>query len=337
MTTKIRMAMVGCGGMAQHHLSAMLQQLDTTEIAALCDPTAAALERSTKKFTEAGITPPPTWSSLDKMLTDIGGEMDATFIITPHALHHDQAVACMETGLDVLLEKPMAINAAEATSLIETRDRTGQLLAVAFQGSLSPEVRKAVEMLRSGQLGEVLNISGIVWQNWRTLTTGAWRQTPHLSGGGFMFDSGAHLLNTVSDLAGEEFEQVAAWFDNRNTEVDILAAAMGRLKSGVLVTLNGCGDTIPSCESDVRVFCTKGILQTGVWGGYLRLQRHGSSQLRRVKCPPSLGSWQQFVAIRSGQMENTSPPEVGLRMARLWDALQASAAKGGQPVMCDEV
>jgi hypothetical protein len=74
-----------------------------------------------------------------------------------------------------------------------------------------------------------------------------------------------------------------------------------------------------------------------MWGSFLRLQRHGNKQLRRVKVPPTLGAWQQFVAVQSGQMENPSPPEVGLRMARLWDALQASAAKGGQPVYCNEV
>jgi predicted dehydrogenase len=149
-----------------------------------------------------------------------------------------------------------------------------------------------------------------------------------------MFDTGAHLLNTLSDLAGEPFVEVAAWFDFRDTPVDILAAAMGRLKSGVLVTINGCGDTIPTYGSDIRVFCTNGILQTGIWGGFLRVQRRGSKQLRAVKCPPTLGVWQQFLAVRSGQLDNPSPPEVGLRMSQLWDALQASAAQGGKPVPC---
>jgi hypothetical protein len=53
-----------------------------------------------------------------------------------------------------------------------------------------------------------------------------------------MFDTGAHLLNTVSDLAGEEFEEVAAWIGNRGTPVDIQVAAIGRLKSGAMVTLS---------------------------------------------------------------------------------------------------
>jgi predicted dehydrogenase len=226
------------------------------------------------------------------------------------------------------------MNAKEARSLISTRDKSGRLLVVAFQGSLSPEVRMASNMLRSGELGEILNIHAVAYQGWKNGTTGTWRQDPVLSGGGFMFDTGAHLMNTVSDLAGEEFDEVAAWLDNRGTPVDILCAAIGRLKSGAMVALSGCGDTIPGGHSDVQVFCTKGVLQTGIWGRYLRLQRAGRKQMRRVKCPPIMGSWHQFLAVRSGEMENPSPPEVGLRMAVLWDALQASAAKGGQPVKC---
>ena len=97
------------------------------------------------------------------------------------------------------------------------------------------------------------------------------------------------MLNTIADLAGEDFVEVAAWLDHRGQPVDILGTVMGRLKSGALVTINACGDTIPSCASDVRVFCTKGILRTGIWGERLELQRYGRKQLRKVKVPPSLG------------------------------------------------
>ncbi|MCK6627767.1 MAG: Gfo/Idh/MocA family oxidoreductase [Anaerolineae bacterium] len=336
MTHFVRTALIGCGNMARYHLEQMLQQLDTTRVAVLCDPNPTMLEQAAQKFREAGLEPPPTRATLEAVLADFGGQLDAAFIITPHAFHHDQTIACLEAGLDVLLEKPMVMNAAEARSLIETRNQTGRLLVVAFPGSLSPEIRTAVQLLRSGQLGSILNINGLVWQDWRVLTDGTWRQDPALSGGGFMFDTGAHLLNTVADLAGEDFVEVAAWFDRCGTPVDILAAAIGRLKSGGLVTLNGCGDASSPYGSDVRVFCSQGILQVGVWGGYLRLQRPGRRFLRRVACPPSLGVWQQFLAVRAGQLENPCPPEVGLRMARLWDALKASAEWNGLPVQCGD-
>ena len=89
MTQTIRTAIVGCGGMAQHHIDQMLQQLDTTSISALCDPNPAALEKTKQKFKQAGLKPLPGRSSLEAMLADFGEALDAAFIITPHAFHHD--------------------------------------------------------------------------------------------------------------------------------------------------------------------------------------------------------------------------------------------------------
>jgi len=329
---RVKMVMIGTGGMARHHATRIAKQQDTTEIRIVCEPSGQAYELFCDKLEEAGIQPPPNEPDLNKLLKRYAGELDAAFIITPHAYHHDHAQACLEAGIDVLLEKPMVMNAGEAESLIKTRDKTGCLLVVSFNGSLSPQVRTAVRMLRSGDLGDILNVSATVWQNWKLATTGAWRQDPVIAGGGFLFDTGAHMLNTVTDLVGEDFVEVAAWLDNRGTPVDILGTVMARTRSGAFVTLNGCGDAIKSCSSDVRVFCQQGILRTGVWGERLQVQRQGQNDLVPVRVPASHGQWEQFLRVRKGDLENPCPPEVGLRMARLWDMIQASAAQGGQPV-----
>ncbi len=254
------------------------------------------------------------------------------FIVTPHALHFEQASACLEAGLDVLLEKPMVMNAEEASALISTRDRTGRTLVVSFQGSLSPQVRTASRLLRSGDLGAILGIDAVVWQDWAQRTTGTWRQDTALSGGGFLFDTGAHMLNTVSDLAGEDFVEVAAWIENDGAPVDIRAAIMGRLASGALVTMHACGSAIPSCDSDIRVFCSQAILRTGIWGERLELQRAGAPRPHKVRPVGPTHVWQRFASVRAGLEPNPSPPEVGLRMAHLWDAIRESATRGGTAV-----
>ena len=274
----VRTVIVGSGGMARHHIRQMLKQADTTQIAAICEPSEKSYAAAATIFKEAGLQPPPNQPDLDKLLRET--PLDAAFIITPHVFHHDQTVACLEKGLDVLLEKPMVMNAGEARSLMETRDRTGKLLVVAFPGSLSPQIRTAVKILRSGKAGRLLSISATTWQDWGPGTVGTWRQQPEISGGGFLFDTGAHMLNTVVDLAGEDFVEVAAWLDNFGRPVETLAAVIGRLKSGALVTLHGCGEAIPSCNSDIRIFCSKAILQTGIWGETLKLQRAGSRAAR---------------------------------------------------------
>jgi predicted dehydrogenase len=316
--------------MARHHIRMMLKQAEDTHIAVVCEPSAEAYALASQLFSEAGFDPPPNQPDLNQLLQDYS--LNAAFIITPHVYHFSQARACLEAGLDVLLEKPMVMNAPEARDLIAVRDRTGRLLVVAFPGSLSPQIRTAEKMLRSGELGALLSISATVWQNWGPGTVDTWRQQPEIAGGGFLFDTGAHLLNTVVDLCGEEFEEVAAWMEDCDRPVETMGVVIGHLASGALVTLHACGEAIPSCDSDVRVFTSKAILRTGIWGERLEIQRAGKHSFRKVPVPGSLGVWEQFVAVRQGRQPNPCPPEVGLRMAYLYDAITRSAAQGGTPV-----
>ncbi len=331
-STTTRLAMIGCGSMAREHVRRILKQQNTTQIFAVYDPLPEAYTAMARVFTDAGVAAPPNAPDLNALLREYGSSLDVAFIVTPHAYHYEQARICLEAGLDVLREKPMVVTAKEAQALIEIRDRTGKLLVIAFNGSLSPQIRTVSKMLRAGELGSILNVVAFVWENWSDHYQGHWKQNAAISGGGFMFDTGAHMLNTVADLVGEEFVEVAAWLDNRSCTVDILGTVMGRLKSGALVSMSACGSAIPSCASEVRVFCTDGIIRTGIWGEHLDIQLAGEKQLQPVSLPPSMGTWEQFLAVRTGQIDNPSPPEIGLRMARLWDAIRASAAQNGAVV-----
>ena len=329
-----RTAVVGAGGMARkHHLPLMIE--NGADIRVICEPSSNNYELMLEALEELGVAPPPNEPDLAKLLDQYADELDVAFIASPHNLHHDQAKMCLEAGLDVLLEKPMVMNAREAVSLMETRDRTGKLLVVAFQGGLSPQIREAARLIQSGELGELLNVTGMVWQGWKNATVGGWRQIPEIAGGGFMFDSGAHMLNTICTLVGEDFETVAAWTDNRGTAVDIDGVVMGRLNSGALVTINGCGDSIPGLDSEIFVVLSDGVIRTGIHGERLLIRRAGDTEYVPADLPKMRGAWEQFAQVRAGKIENPCPPEVGLRMAKLWDAIVESANKDGQLVHTD--
>ena len=111
---------------------------------------------------------------------------------------------------------------------------------------------------------------------------------------------------------------------------------MGRLVSGALVTMNAIGSAIPSCHSDIRVFTSKAILRTGIWGERLELQRAGivaTPQGQLGRADADLGPVPQRAG---GHDRNPSPPEVGLRMARLWDAIRESTERGGAVIRLPE-
>ncbi|MDW8298664.1 MAG: Gfo/Idh/MocA family oxidoreductase [Anaerolineae bacterium] len=328
-----RVALIGGGNMARAHVRVMLRCATEVEVVAVAEPDSSAYMRLAEQFQDFGQPAPRRYHNHEQLLARHADELDVALISTPHAQHFEQACACLAAQLDVLLEKPMVVTAEEARALIAERDRSGRLLVVAFQGSLSPQVREAARLVQSGELGALRGVQAHVWQPWDAMTQGTWRQEPELSGGGFLFDTGAHMLNTVADVVGEDFSEVAAWLDHCGRAVDIRGTVMARTRSGALVTMHGNGDiAIRSTGSEVRIWCERGIIITGQWGERLLVQREDDDAPRAVNLPPTPSAWEQFLAVRSGKLPNPCPPEVGLRMARLWDAIRQSAAQGGAPV-----
>src|SRR5262245_24858238 len=132
--------------MGRVHLTTMLDRDDTTVVAA-CEPSVDAFAAAIPEFTSRGRQVPPNEPDWHRFLERFASRLAPVFIVTPHAFHLAQPSAWLEAGLDVLLEKPMVMDAAEAEALIATRDRTGRLLVVAFPGSLSPQIRMASRMI----------------------------------------------------------------------------------------------------------------------------------------------------------------------------------------------
>lgn len=323
---KVKAIVVGTGGFARHHLRAMLEMPKSTALVGLVEPSEVSRQQTQALFSELGLGSPPFFDSIQALLK-AGIQPDAALIVTPHKYHLEHASACLKAGMDVLIEKPMVMNVDEAKKLIRLRDKSGRLVMVAFPGSLSPAVWEAKKLIAKGVLGKVTAISGLAYQGWKQATVGTWRQMPDISGGGFLFDTGSHMINTVVDLLGEDVASVSALLDNRDTPVEIASAVSGTSKSGVMFSLVGAGDSI-QCHSEITVFGDKAVLKTGIWGENLSLKKANEPAFKPVKYAASRGPWEQFLKVRSGKMENPCPPEVGLRFANLMDMVRESAATG---------
>jgi predicted dehydrogenase len=182
-------------------------------------------------------------------------------------------------------------------------------------------------LIARGAIGEVSTISAYAHQAWKVATVGTWRQNPEVSGGGFLFDTGSHMVNTVVDLLGSDVDCVSALLDNRGTPVEINSSVSGRSKNGVVFSLAGAGDSVQCC-SQILIFGTRGVLRTGIWGECLQLKKATAADFEPISFPKSGGPWAQFVRVRSGKMANPCPPEAGLRFAKLMDMIRRSAKTG---------
>lgn len=322
---RVRTIVVGTGGMARWHIRTMLKQKRTTEIVGFVEIGEKSRAAVRELFLECNCTCPPFYETVRALIKSIPA--DAAFICTPHSVHFENARDCLKLGMDVLIEKPMVMNASEARKLIRLRDQTGKLVMVAFPGSLSPAVAKAKSLISGGKIGRIAGISAAVHQKWKRATAGTWRQEPDISGGGFLFDTGSHMINTVVELMGDDVAEVVALFDNCGAPVEINSSVSGRCRNGILFSLCGAGDSI-HCTSRIAVMGDKGVLEVGIWGEYLRLKLDKDDDFKPLKYRQSHGPWEEFLRVRDGKAENPCPPEVGLRFAKLMDMIRKSAVTG---------
>jgi predicted dehydrogenase len=326
----LRLGVIGTGHMAAHYARSWVAMPEVAFVA-VSDVNAASRQKFSDICRNAGRPEPREFEDFKSMIDACRNELDAIYVSTPHALHAEHGVAVAESGLDLLMEKPMVTTVEEAQRLISARDKSRSTVVIAFQGALSPLVANTRQRARAGEFGELVSVAGTIWENWSSRYAGHWKQRLDLSGGGFIFDTGAHMMNIVCLLADVDCERVSAFMSNRDRSVDVVCTVAGRLTNGALLTLNAAGDGPPGCGSQITFFYTAAIVRVDAWGAWREIIAAGVPAVRE-EVEVTHNPLKRFLAIRAGDAENLSTVEAGLRFAHLWDAIKGSAAREGEPV-----
>lgn len=139
------------------------------------------------------------YQNIDQLLDD--GGIDALVISTPNYLHAPQAIAALNKGIHVMVEKPMAMNAQEAYQMLEASQKSGALLMVAHCFRFDPEICWLKRQSDAGRLGKIIRTKGYgVHQLWGP---SGWFTHKKLAGGGAMADMGIHAIDTTRFLLGD--------------------------------------------------------------------------------------------------------------------------------------
>jgi len=200
---RIRIAVIGCGDVAdRHYLPALEALADRAVIAALVDPRPGAAERAA---VAVGAWSPgaKTCLELDEMLA-AGAEIDAAIDLTPAPLHGRVNLACLEAGLHLYSEKPLAASLDEADRLIAAAADHGRLFLCAPGEAVTKRVRWLVDVVASGRFGSPT----LVVTHHADPGPAAWREytgdpTPfYRDGVGPLFDHGVYRLHALTTLLG---------------------------------------------------------------------------------------------------------------------------------------
>lgn len=325
----LRLAVIGCGKKATQYIETWIARSDV-RIQAIMDPNKQAMDNICNIATHSDKPAPSCFLNWEELLRDQRPNLDAVYICTPHANHAEQAELALNLGLDVLLEKPMVTSVAEAQRLLTAQEKSGKNLVVAYQGGLSPLVHELRSNIRNKTFGDLISISASIWENWAETYKGHWKQVPEISGGGFMFDTGAHMMNTVSMLVEHPLARVSASMNNMSYPVDIVTTVNGELTDGTLFNLHACGHSI-RCTSRIECYFADCIVRICAWGRWIEIEdSEGNIERREQESANNLMN--VFLQTLSGDIQNPSDIHQGLRMAKLWDAIKLSASQNGQPV-----
>lgn len=143
-------------------------------------------------------------------------EIDAVYIITPNALHHDQAIRVAKAGKHVICEKPMAVNAKEGQEMIEACKKASVKLLVGYRMHFEPKTMEIIRIRKEGELGKIMFFQGLC--GFKIGDPNQWRLNRQLAGGGSIMDIGIYAINGSRYMIGEDPIWVTAQETKTNPE-----------------------------------------------------------------------------------------------------------------------
>jgi predicted dehydrogenase len=223
---KTRIAVAGAGYIGQAHIGVALKS-PSCVLSAIVDPSPAAVALAA----QAGV---PLFNSIEELLAN--NRPEGLVLATPNHLHVPQALQCIDVGLPILLEKPIATSVAEGEQLVRVVESTGAKVLIGHHRAHSPIMAKAREVLDSGKLGKLVAVMGSAtfYKPDQYYADAPWRREP---GGGPILLNMIHEVHNLRMLCGEIVAvQAFASHATRGFPVEDTVAINLRFASGVLGT-----------------------------------------------------------------------------------------------------
>lgn len=367
---KLRVAVIGCGGIAQTHLAAYRDAIPQVEVVAGVDIRADRLAVMRDKWglpekalfgadLASGRTRSKTaWRD---MLRAMGDKVDAVDVCTPNGFHCQPVVDCCRAGRHAFVEKPMAMTVAEAKRMVAAAKTANVKLSVGFQQRYRPAFEALVEARENGAFGDILFVKvrrlrrrGI--PNWGVFGR------RELQGGGPLIDVGVHFIECAYEFMGcpkpvaasgnawtylgnrEDKTHVrSAWpgWDWKTYNVEDLAIGQVRFDNGAIMQIE------TSFAAHIRENDVAGFWAMGTKGGcefpsgeIFTDQNNTMVNVRPAYLDPSGDEWNILFARKlrnwaDGCLAGTelgASGDDGLNVQRILNGLYDSAAHGGREV-----
>lgn len=260
----MKYVLIGCSRIATNHIKAAIA--NNLEIVAVCDIVPEHMETLLSKHGLEAENTIARYVNYKKLLAEIKPEIVS--IATESGLHAEIALACLDAGANVIIEKPMAMSIADADKIIAKAKETGLKVATCHQNRFNiavQEMRKAIETGRFGKLSH-----GSIHVRWNRnqdyYTQAPWRGTWEQDGGCLM-NQCIHGIDLLRWMLGNEIDEIygatSQQFHNY-LEAEDVGMAVIKFKNGAIATVEGTTNVYPqNLEETLYLFGENGTVKIG--------------------------------------------------------------------------
>jgi predicted dehydrogenase len=319
MSTTYRIAIIGCGGIANGKHMPSLSKLDNVEMVAFCDIVSEKAQEAAAKY---GKGEARVYEDYREVLQD--STIDIVHVCTPNDSHAEITIAALEAGKHVMSEKPMAKTAADARRMVEAAKRTGKKLTVGYNNRFRSDSQHLHTLCSEGELGEIYFAKAHAIRRRAVPTWGVFLDEEK-QGGGPLIDIGTHALDLTmwmmnnyepAVVLGTSYHKLSqrenaanAWgpWDPAKFTVEDSAFGMITMKNGATIILESSW-ALNTLEVD-EAKCTLSGTEGGAdMKGGLRINGEKHSRLFTTEVELNAGG----VAFYDGKAEIASDLEMKL-------------------------
>lgn len=260
----MKYALIGCGRIATNHVKAVLN--NQLEFIAACDIVEENIENLLTKHELQSDTSIKRYTDYKKMIAE--NELDLISIATESGLHAEIALYCIEHGVHVIIEKPMAMSMKDADEIIRLSEEKHIKVAACHQNRFNIAVQEMRGALETGRFGKLSH--GSVHVRWNRnkgyYTQASWRGK-WASDGGALMNQCIHGIDLLRWMMGDEVEEVYGQtrqqFHNY-LEAEDVGMAIIKFRNGAIGTVEGTTNVYPqNLEETLYVFGEKGTVKLG--------------------------------------------------------------------------
>jgi len=255
---KIKIAVIGCGRIAERHFEAIESLSEHLELVAVCDTSKEKLDYCMTKFDVPG------YLSMIEILENI--EIDIVAICTPSGIHPEQAVLATKFGVNVITEKPMATRWKDGLRMVHACDEAGVRLFVVKQNRKNKTLQLLKQAVVEKRFGKIYMVQiNVFWTRPQEYYDSAkWRGTWELDGGAFM-NQASHYVDLIDWIIGPvDSIQAMTATQARDIEVEDTGVMNIRWRNGTLGSMNVTMLTYPkNYEGSITILGENGTARVG--------------------------------------------------------------------------